>query len=131
KYTVEITDQHGVMLIRQTEGEYDWTPESEIHVGPQPSYRLPDPDKRSCDDWLRLGKDLELNGKNLQALDVYKDTLKRYPESFAATRSLGRLDAALLRYEESKDLLERVQARDTTDPEIAYYLGVAYEGLGD
>ena len=38
KYTVEIRDAQGAMLIRHTEGEYDWTPESEIHVGPQPSY---------------------------------------------------------------------------------------------
>ncbi len=80
---------------------------------------------------MQLGKDLELNGKNLQALDIYKEALNRYPESYAAAKSLGRLDAALLRYEESKDLLERTQARDTTDAEVSYYLGIAYEGLGD
>jgi tetratricopeptide (TPR) repeat protein len=131
KYTVEVKDAKGAILIRQTEDKYDWTPDSEIHVGPQPAYRIPEPDKRNCDEWLQLGKDLELDGKNLQALDVYRETLKRYPDSFAAAKSFGRLAAALLRYQESKDLLGRIKPRDTTDPELSYYLGVAYDGLGE
>src|SRR4051812_19907566 len=62
KYTIEIRDAQGALLIRQTEGEYDWDPESEIHAGPQPSYRIPDENKRTCDDWLQLGREYELNG---------------------------------------------------------------------
>jgi tetratricopeptide (TPR) repeat protein len=131
RYTVEIRDALGVVLIRHTEGEYDWTPESEIHVGPQPAYRTPDPEQRTCDDWIRLGNDLELNGKNLQALDTYQETLRRFPGSFSALKSAGRLTASLLRFDEAKSFLEQVHARDTSDPEISYYLGIAYDGLGE
>jgi tetratricopeptide (TPR) repeat protein len=131
KYTVEIQDSQGGSLIRQTEGEYDWTPESEIHVGPQTSYRMPDPEQRTCDDWIQFAKDLELNGKNLQALDAYQETIRRFPGSFTALRSAGRLTASLLRFDEAKSFLEQVHARDTSDPEISYYLGIAYEALGE
>ena len=37
KYTIEIKDAKGIVLLRQTEGVYDWTPESEVKVGPQPA----------------------------------------------------------------------------------------------
>ncbi len=131
KYTVEVRDEHGAVLMRQTEGEYDWSPESEVHIGPQPSHRVPPPEQRTCDDWIQLGKDLELNGKNLQALDIYEETLRKFHDSFAALKSAGRLTASLQRYEEAKQYLEPAAARDTTDPEIAYYLGIAYNGLGE
>ncbi len=131
KYTIQVQDAKGTTLLRQTEGEYDWTPESEIHVGPQPSYRIPDPNKRNLDDWLQFAKDEELNGSNLSALDAYKQMLARFPGSFEAGKAAGRLAAALSRFDEAKNLLAPLHLRDTTDTEISYYLGIAYDGLGD
>ena len=131
KYTVVIQDDKGRTFLQQTEGEYDWTPESEIHVGPQPSYRVPDPDKRTVDDWIQLGKEDELNGRNLSALETYKETLAKFPDSFEAQKAAGRLAAGLLRFAEAKQNLEPVRARDTTDTEVSYYLGIAYDGLGE
>lgn len=131
KYTIEIKDAKDATLLRQTEGEYDWTPASEIHVGPQPSYRIPHPDQRSFDDWIQFGKEEELNGRLLSALDAYKQTLSKFPNSFVAEKAAGRLAAALLRFEEAKDFLGPLHLRDTTDTEISYYLGIAYDGLGD
>jgi tetratricopeptide (TPR) repeat protein len=131
KYTIEIKDARGTNLLRQTEGEYDWAPPSEIHVGPQPSYRIPDPSKRTYDDWIEFGKQEELNGRLLSALDVYNQAIAKFPSGFVAEKSAGRLSAGLLRYEEAKGFLEPLHARDTTDGEISYYLGLSYEGLGD
>jgi tetratricopeptide (TPR) repeat protein len=131
QYTIEIRDAQGAVLMRQTEGEYDWDPESEIHVGPQSSYRIPDEEKRTCDDWIQLGQEYELNGKILRALDIYKDALRRFPGSFDASKSAGRLAAGLLRFEEAKNFLESAHARNTADPETSYYLGIAYDGLGE
>ncbi|HZS95801.1 MAG TPA: DUF5107 domain-containing protein [Terriglobales bacterium] len=131
KYTIEVQDAKGATLLRQTEGEYDWAPASEIHVGPQPSYRMPDPDKRNFDDWIQFAKDEELNGRLLSALEAYQQTLTKFPDSFVAGKGAGRLAAGLLRYEEARKLLEPLHLRDTTDTEISYYLGLAYDGLGD
>ncbi len=131
KYTIEIRDGKGAPLLRQTEGGYDWTPESEIRVGPQLSHHIPEPDKRTADDWVELGKDDELDGRNLDAFEIYKEALAKFPDSFAAGKAAGRLAACLLRYAEAKQFLEPVHARDTTDTEISYYLGIAYDGLGE
>jgi len=129
KYTFELRDNQGNVLLRHTEGVYDWTPVEQVRVGPQPSYRMPDPEKRTEDDWIQLGSEHELNGSQLQALQVYQEAMAKFPESFQARKAAGRLCASLLRYQEAKDYLEPVHARDTSDPEISYYLGISYEGL--
>jgi tetratricopeptide (TPR) repeat protein len=130
KYTFELRDVKGAVLLRQAEGEYDWTPIEEIHVGPQDSYRIPEPANRTEDDWLQLGNQQELDGRLLQALQTYQDAIASFPESFELRKAAGRLCASLLRYEEARKYLSPVHARDTSDAEISYYLGIAYEGLG-
>ena len=130
KYTFELHDSKGSLLLRQTEGQYDWTPKEQIRVGPQPSFEIPDREHRTEDDWLQLGNEEELDGALLTALQTYHDALARFPESIQVRKAAGRLSASLLRYEEARSFLEPVAARDTTDAEVSYYLGIAYEGLG-
>jgi tetratricopeptide (TPR) repeat protein len=130
KYTVEIRDHSGAVLIRETEDQYEWTPASEISVGPQRGYRVPDDSSRTEDDWLQLGKDQELNGKLLLALDTYKELVRRFPNSYAGLKAEGRLAATLLHYQTAVECLEQVHSRNTTDGEASYYLGIAYEGIG-
>lgn len=130
-YTFELRDRSGKLLLRHKEGEYDWTPESDIRVGPQAAHTMPEPAKRSADDWLRIGTDDELNGNLLKALDTYRRGLQVYPDSFGLSLSAGRLAASLLIYDEAVQHLQRVRERDTSNPEIAYYLGIAYEGNGE
>ena len=130
KYTFELRDSKGSLLLRQTEGQYDWTPAEQIRTGPQPAFNIPDREHRTEGDWLQLGNEEELDGGLLVALQTYRDALARFPESMQGRKAAGRLCASLLRYEEAKTLLEPVAARDTTDAEVSYYLGIAYEGLG-
>jgi tetratricopeptide (TPR) repeat protein len=130
KYTFELRDSKGSLLLRQTEGLYDWTPAEQIRTGPQPSFSIPDREHRTEDDWLQMGNEEELDGELLVALQTYRDALARFPESMQGRKAAGRLCASLLRYEEAKTLLEPVAARDPTDAEVSYYLAIAYEGLG-
>jgi tetratricopeptide (TPR) repeat protein len=130
KYTFELRDTRDAIVLQQTEGQYDWTPVEQIHVGTQSSYRIPDPEHRTEDDWLQLGNRQELDGNLLAAVQTYEDTLKKFPESFQGRKAAGRLYASLLRYNEAKSLLEPVLARDTSDADVSYYLGIAYDGLG-
>jgi tetratricopeptide (TPR) repeat protein len=129
KYTVELRDHSGSVLMRQREDQYDWTPASDIKVGPQTSYTIPPPDTRTEDDWLRLGEAQELNGELLLAWQTYSDLLRKNPENYAGLKAAGRLGVTLLHYEDAVKHLEQVHARNTTDGEAAYYLGLACEGL--
>jgi tetratricopeptide (TPR) repeat protein len=130
KYTFELRDDKQAVLLRHTEGEYDWTPVEEIHVGPQASYRIPESANRTEDDWIQLGHQQELNGRLLQAVQTYQDALTKFPESFQSRKAAGRLCASLLRFKEAKSYLDPVHARDATDAEASYYLAISYEGLG-
>src|SRR5437773_10076066 len=129
KYTFELKNSEGALLLRQTEGEYDWTPESEIKVGPQISYNVPEESRRTEDDWLEQGKTEELNGNLLAALETYKEALLKFPTDFELLKAAGRLDACLQRFEEAVSHLSAAHDRNTTDGEISYYLGIAYEGV--
>lgn len=130
KYTFELRNDKGELLLRQTEGEYDWLPESEINVGPQVSYAVPDEMHRTEDDWLQDGKTQELNGNLLAALHTYQKALARFPANFELLKAAGRLDASLQRFDEAATRLAIAHERNTTDAETSYYLGIAYEGLG-
>jgi tetratricopeptide (TPR) repeat protein len=129
KVTFELKDRDGKILLRHTDGKYDWDPESTINVGPQQVYDVPAAEKRTEDDWLYLGTDHELDGKVVLALQTYKNAITKYPRSFALQVAAGRLAASLQRFGEAADLLQAAQKRDTSNAEIAYYLGIAQDGL--
>jgi len=130
KISFELKDRAGQSLLKQTDGEYDWDPESAIKAGPQQALSIAKPADRSEDDWFQAGKDQELNGELILALATYASGLEKYPQSQSLEIAAGRLDASLQRFEEAARLLQLAQKRDTPNSEIAYYLGTAEEGLG-
>ena len=130
KVTFELRDREGKLLLQHTDGKYDWDSESTIKVGPQQIYDTPNIDSRTEDDWLKLGTDQELNGKIVLALETYKAAMAKYPGSLTLQMAAGRLAASLQHFAEAQMLLQAVQKRDTPNAEIAYYLGIAEDGLG-
>jgi tetratricopeptide (TPR) repeat protein len=121
--TFELRDAAGKVLLRHTEGEYDWAPAAEIHTGPQPH--------PGEDDWVQRGADRELQGDAPAALRAYQNGLQHDAGSLSLAVAAGRLCASLQRYGEAIRYLEPAAARATWDAEIAYYLGLAYDGAGD
>src|SRR5450755_17085 len=121
--TFELRDGSGNLVLRHTEGEYDWTPAAEIHTGAEPT---PPPG-----DALKQGTDHELQGELPAALRSYTDGLQKAPADFGLSVAAGRLCAGMQRYSEAIGYLEPAAARDSWNPEIAYYLGLAYDGAGD
>jgi len=122
KYIFELRDGSDAILLRQTEGQYDWQPVSEIKVGPQPSYAIPQESDRNADDWLQFGINAELNGELLIAANSYQTALEKFPNSLELRKASGRLLAGLQRYQEAVGQLSAAHARNTTDTEISYYL---------
>jgi tetratricopeptide (TPR) repeat protein len=131
KYSFVLKDGNGKAVIKQTEGEYDWTPESEVKVGPQQNYPPPEESKRTEDDWLQLGKTQELDGDLLSAVKTYQNALQKFPSSYELFKATGRLDASLKRFNEALPRLLAVHERNTTDAEASYYIGIAQEGAGE
>jgi tetratricopeptide (TPR) repeat protein len=131
RYTVEVADAHGRVIVRHTEGVYDNVPRSDVTLGPQKAWRCPPPESRSDDDFAELGRSQELEGKLLVAYTTYGAGLRRYPGSFALAKAAGRLAVALKRYDEAVDRLLPVEARATQDPELAYALGLAFVARGE
>ena len=130
KVTFTLEDKAGHILLKQTDGEYDWDSAHDIQMGPQTPVHYPGPANRSEDDWLQLGHNQELDGALVVALDAYRQGLARYPASQSLSVATGRLAVALQQYEYALSVLEPAQMRDTPNSEIAYYLGIAQEDLG-
>jgi tetratricopeptide (TPR) repeat protein len=129
KYTFVIEDGTHQVLLKHTEGEYDWTPRDQVHVGPQ-STPAPSTDPHNTSDVLERGRNDELQGNLIAAWNDYTEGLAATPASFDLMKAQGRLDVNLLRFEEASKLLKNVEDRATWDAETRYYRGIAEEELG-
>jgi len=130
RYTVEIADAAGRVLIAHHEGVYDVVPRAEVTVGPQRAHTFPPAEQQSAGDFVERGRGEELEGKLLRAWDTYQAGRKRFPGSFDLAKAAGRLAVSLKRFDEAVPLLEEAVAQISNDAETEYYLGCAQAALG-
>jgi tetratricopeptide (TPR) repeat protein len=131
RYTVEIVDSVGRLLISHSEGRHDGVPRSEVTVGAQRARVVPDALQQSAGDFVERGTGQELEGKLLRAWSTYEEGRARFPGSFELARAAGRLAVGLKRFEEAAARLEEALDRDSNDAETQYYLGCARAALDD
>src|SRR5207249_7285427 len=140
-WTFELVDASGHVLLDHTENRRDVVPRERVPVGPQPVYRYPPTATRQAQDIVELGHDQELDGKRLAALATYREGLRRFEDSVEINKAAGRLAGALHWGETAVAdasnqpswavrWLTRALARDTTDAETHYYLGLALAAAG-
>lgn len=138
-WSFEERDAGGSILLHHDEGRYDALTPADIKPGPQAAYRFPPADRRTDGDFLELGENAELNGRRLDALQIYQAGLARFADSAALNKAAGRLATTLHWPEASASTddakqaiawLERAYRRNTTDMETRYYLGLARAATG-
>lgn len=129
-WSFTLRDATGAVVLTHTEGAYDLTPRERIAVGPQAEV------PRAADA-LEAGRKLELVGRRLQALDVYRSALRNDSTSRGLLAAAGRLATSLgwaeARVEGADPLawLEPALAADPASPELRYYAGLARAARGD
>lgn len=126
KYTFLLEGEKQEVLLKHTEGQYDWTPRNEIHIGSQAIYEPPD----TSVGLLERGTNEELQGKLIVAQKTYAHALASSPDGLALLKAQGRLDVDLFHFEEASRLLKQAEDRATWDGEIHYYRGIAEAFLG-
>jgi tetratricopeptide (TPR) repeat protein len=131
RYTVTVVDESGKPVLAHTEGKYDFLPKSEVPKELPPAYAYPPVEKRTENDFVELGLYQESYGKLLEAIETYREGLKRFPESVALHRCAGRLDVVLKQHAPGIEHLSTVMTRVSTDMEASYYLGLAYVATGE
>src|SRR5437879_7204643 len=62
-------------------------------------------------------------------MQTHENALMKFPGSFELSKPHGRLESGLNRFDEALPPTIEVHDRNTSDTEVSYYLGIAYEGL--
>ena len=134
RFTLNDANDHQV--ITHTENHFDRETATDAIVGPQPApAALRNPS--DADGVIERGRIDELEGRRQIAMARYQSAVGAHPDSLSLLKAAGRLAVALgwtdsqsAASAESLGWLERAIARNTTDFEVQYYLGVALAGNG-
>jgi tetratricopeptide (TPR) repeat protein len=129
-YTFVLSDAKGETLLKHTEGVYDLVPRNQVHTGPQAESKPPEEKAWLDKDYLTNGTVSELQGDYLEAWEIYRRGLAKYPSGTGLFKAAGRLAVSLWRFEEASRLLAKAEEGDPSDPETHYYRGIAETALG-
>jgi cytochrome c-type biogenesis protein CcmH/NrfG len=129
KFRFELKDASGQVLLAHQEDTYDAVTPAEVKIGgplPAPAReRGPEADALAgaeADELLRF--------VDRAALE-YGVALTALPKSPVIRKAAARFDVALHRFAEAAAILAPLRQENPSDPETAYYLGVARSELGD
>ena len=135
--TIVVSDSRGATVLKHTENAFDRTAAAEERPGPRTiehPTRSPD---RSVDEIVQRGLLDELEGRRLVAMETYRAALERHPQSVPLLTAAGRLAVALGWADagggasaQAIEWLQSALARNTTDFEVQYYLGIALLASG-
>ena len=131
RYTVEVRDAGGELVLRHTEDTYGFIPKDKVVTGKQLPPVVPAEGSRSSDDFVALGTEQERNGELLAAHSTYLKALELFPDSIALNRAAGRLEVELKQYHAGSAHFAKVLSRVSNDFEAAYYRGLALSAMGD
>jgi tetratricopeptide (TPR) repeat protein len=131
--TFELTDAAGHTVLRHEENVFDRIPARDVKIGPQADARAARGDDVA--NAIERGHRDELEGRRLNALTRYRTALAQHPRSLLLLKAAGRLGVALGWQDSGAagtpvEWLEAAHARDTTDAEVEYYLGLALIDAG-
>jgi tetratricopeptide (TPR) repeat protein len=129
-YTFVLSDAKGETILKHKEGVYDLVPRNQVHTGPQAESKPPEEKAWLDKDYLTNGTVSELQGDYLEAWEIYRRGLAKYPSSPGLFKAAGRLAVSLWRFEEASRLLAKAEEGDPSDPETHYYRGIAETALG-
>jgi tetratricopeptide (TPR) repeat protein len=127
-YRLEVVNAQGKILVAHSEGGWNATKASDVKLGPQPAPNYSNPFTEA--DFLATAGYWESSGNLNKAAATYQQGLAAYPQSAALLAAGGRASVEMNNFQEGITRLTSVLAIKS-DPESRYYLGVAYEGLGD
>jgi tetratricopeptide (TPR) repeat protein len=134
--TFELVDASGTPVLVHTENVFDRTPAAEVTLGAGHTPLASSADPGSADQILERGMVDELEGRRLAALTRYREGLAQHPHNLALLKAAGRLAVVLGwaanggQSTSAIDWLEEASARNTTDFETRYYLGLALVAAG-
>jgi tetratricopeptide (TPR) repeat protein len=127
---VTITDAEGKTLLHWNAAEpVDGNPDLSVKTGLEKVDRRPD-SELSVEDLFLRGLDVEKKGRSLEAIEIYKEVLKRDSEFIPALLKLAQADYEAADFAGAEALVARARAREEENPQVNYMAGVIYKAAG-